>query len=78
MKTTLCKHALHGLGLSPKEAKFAQALVDHCKLDNAANAMFVSRNTAKFHLRNIFSKTGCRNQAELVKVLLVRAWVREE
>lgn len=40
--------------------------------------MFVSRNTAKFHLRNIFSKTGCRNQAELVKVLLVRAWVREE
>lgn len=77
MKTVLCKHALCRLGLSPKEAKFAQALVDHCKLDSAAASMFVSRNTAKFHLRNIFSKTGCKNQAELVKMLLVRAWVRE-
>jgi DNA-binding CsgD family transcriptional regulator len=35
-----------------------------------AQALHVTRNTAKTHLKNIFEKTGTKRQAELVRLLL--------
>ena len=37
---------------------------------DAAEKLGIMRNTARAHLRAIFSKTGVRRQAELVRVML--------
>jgi hypothetical protein len=37
---------------------------------DAAEALNIRRNTARAHLRSIFSKTGVRRQTELVRIFL--------
>ena len=39
-------------------------------LEEAAEALNIRRNTARAHLRSIFSKTGVRRQTELVRLFL--------
>ena len=39
-------------------------------LDEAAELLNIRRNTARAHLRSIFSKTGVRRQTELVRLIL--------
>lgn len=57
-------------GLTPKEAELAQELVQGKGLDETAQALNISANTAKSHLRQVFAKTGAGRQAELVRILL--------
>ena len=40
------------------------------RLEEAAEALNIRRNTARAHLRSIFSKTGVRRQTELVRIML--------
>ena len=56
--------------LTPAEVKLASILTEGKSLDAAAKQLSVSINTAKTHLRSIFSKTGTNRQAELVSLLL--------
>ena len=42
----------------------------HVSLEEAAEALSIRRNTARAHLRSIFSKTGVRRQTELVRIFL--------
>lgn len=56
--------------LTPAEARLAALLVSGLDLNQAAEKSFISRNTAKVQLKSIFSKTGVRRQAELVKLIL--------
>ena len=48
----------------------ALKLVDGASLEEVAEELSIRRNTARAHLRAIFSKTGVRRQTELVRILL--------
>ena len=57
-------------GLTPAEAALAMQLANGLSLDEAAAALAITRNTARAHLRAIFSKTGVTRQTELVRLVL--------
>lgn len=57
-------------GLTPKEATLALRLAAGESLQEAAEELKISPNTARAHLRSIFAKTGVDRQAKLVRVLL--------
>ena len=56
--------------LTPAEAALALLLANGLSLDEAAEQLNIRRNTARAHLRMIFSKTGVTRQTELVRTLL--------
>ena len=56
--------------LTPAEAALALLLVDGMSLDEAADELNIRKNTARAHLRSIFSKTGVTRQTALVRLLL--------
>lgn len=55
---------------TPAETALALELSNGLSLEDAAESLGIMRNTARAHLRAIFSKTGVRRQAELVRVML--------
>lgn len=56
--------------LTRAETALAMELVNGLSLEEAAEALNIRRNTARAHLRSIFSKTGVRRQTELVRIML--------
>lgn len=56
--------------LTPAETLLAIQLANGLSLEEAAEALNIRRNTARAHLRSIFSKTGVRRQTELVRIFL--------
>ena len=56
--------------LTPAETALAMELANGLSLEEAAEALNIRRNTARAHLRSIFSKTGVRRQTELVRIML--------
>jgi DNA-binding CsgD family transcriptional regulator len=56
--------------LTPAETGLALELANGLSLEEAAEALNIRRNTARAHLRSIFSKTGVRRQTELVRIML--------
>lgn len=62
---------LRGLfDLTPAEAGLTRILSMGHTLDEAAADLSISRNTARAHLRAIFSKCGINRQTELVRLVL--------
>ncbi len=57
-------------GLTPAESRLATALANGLSLDDASKNLHISRNTARAHLRSIFSKTGVSQQTQLVSLIL--------
>jgi len=55
---------------TPSEASVAILLADGMTLDEAADKLGIRKNTARAHLRSIFSKTGVKRQTSLVRLLL--------
>ena len=56
--------------LTAAESMLAIQLANGLSLEEAAEALNIRRNTARAHLRSIFSKTGVRRQTELVRLFL--------
>ena len=56
--------------LTAAETMLAIKLANGLSLEEAAEALNIRRNTARAHLRSIFSKTGVRRQTELVRIFL--------
>lgn len=56
--------------LTPREADLCVLLMQGLGLDEIADRLRFSRNTARQHLRQVFQKTGTHRQAELVRLLL--------
>ena len=56
--------------LTPAEASLALLLADGMTLEEAADDLNIRKNTARAHLRSIFSKTGVTRQTALVRLLL--------
>ena len=61
--------------LTPAEAAEARSLTTGLSLDESAEALNISRNTARAHLRSIFSKSGITRQTELMRLMLNSAAV---
>jgi len=57
------------LGITPAEARLAQALATGQTIKEYAATQAVSPETARSHLKNLFRKTGCRRQVELVQLI---------
>lgn len=64
--------------LTPAEAAVARRLAAGLSLEDAASSLDISRNTARAHLRSIFSKSGITRQTELVRLMLNSAVVLGE
>ncbi|VVM67518.1 hypothetical protein PS662_01628 [Pseudomonas fluorescens] len=56
--------------LTPAETGLALELANGLSLEEASQILNIRRNTARAHLRSIFSKTGVRRQTELVRIML--------
>ena len=56
--------------LTPAEARLAAALAEGESLEEAAELLGITRNTARTHLKRIFAKTGTNRQGALVRLLL--------
>jgi DNA-binding CsgD family transcriptional regulator len=68
---TLDSRALRQLfGLTPAETRLAIALVKGKSVKEYAHEGGISPNTARTHVKRIYSKTGVRRQSELVSLLL--------
>jgi DNA-binding CsgD family transcriptional regulator/PAS domain-containing protein len=65
-----CRLLRELFGLTRAEALLATTLAAGLSLDEASRELEVSRNTARAHLRAIFSKTGVTRQADLVRLIL--------
>lgn len=64
--------------LTPAETALAIQLANGLSLEEAAEVLNIKRNTARAHLRSIFSKTGVRRQTELVRIFLNSvAWLSQ-
>lgn len=57
-------------GFTPTEALLAMRLANGASLDEAAEQLNISRNTARTHLRAVFTKTGVSRQTLLVRLIL--------
>jgi DNA-binding CsgD family transcriptional regulator len=64
--------------LTPAEAGVARRLTSGLSLEDAASSLAISRNTARAHLRSIFSKSGITRQTELVRLVLNSAVILGE
>ncbi|MDO5604794.1 MAG: hypothetical protein Q4G25_06490 [Paracoccus sp. (in: a-proteobacteria)] len=60
------RQAARLFGLTPAEERVLAALLPGAGLPGAAAALGIGRETARSHLRSIFSKTGTSRQAELI------------
>ena len=56
-------------GLTPREAEVADALASGSSIDELAESLGISPNTARIHVRALFKKTGTNRQADLVRTL---------
>jgi DNA-binding NarL/FixJ family response regulator len=56
--------------LTPAEADLAALLVQGRALEDAANELSITRNTARTHMKRIFSKTSTHRQGELISLVL--------
>ena len=51
-------------GLTPTETRLAIVLLQHKSVEEAAEILDISLNTARTHLKKLFEKTGTRRQSE--------------
>ena len=55
--------------LTPTELRVLLAVVDEGSVPEVAKALGIAETTAKFHLGNIYAKTGANRQTALIKLI---------
>ena len=55
--------------LSAREMEVLNLIVDGRNNTEIADDLFISYNTVKFHVKNLFKKTNCSNRAELIAAI---------
>ncbi len=51
-----------------REEKVLSLLLDYMSNDEIAKALFVTRDTVKYHLKNIYGKLGARNRLDAIRI----------
>ena len=54
--------------LTPGEARLAELIADGLGVQESAEALGITRNTARTHLKRIYAKAGVHSQADLVRL----------
>jgi DNA-binding CsgD family transcriptional regulator len=54
--------------LTPAESRIFELIADGQALSDIAVVLGIAPSTVKTHLLRVFDKTGCRRQADLVKL----------
>jgi len=57
-------------GLSPRQAALTGLLAEGATLAQAAVALGIAVDTARWHLRTVFERTGTHRQIDLVRLAL--------
>lgn len=57
---------MHLFGLTNREAEVVDHVLAGIGLPEAAGKMGIAHNTARVHLQNVFAKTSCRSQSEII------------
>jgi DNA-binding CsgD family transcriptional regulator/PAS domain-containing protein len=65
------KHLRQQFGLTPAEAALVQLMLDGGSMQAIADRLGIKISTARTHLHRILAKTGTRNQADLMRLLLI-------
>lgn len=60
-----------------KERAIIELVCDGFSNDEIAVALSIAQQTVKFHMSNIFNKTGARNRAHLVSIVLRGGYIDE-
>ena len=60
------------VGLTDKEFEIIQDIINGITNPQIANKNFVSENTVKTHIKNIYAKLGAHSKAEMTKIVLAR------
>jgi DNA-binding CsgD family transcriptional regulator len=69
-KVAIPAEALHSLyALTNAEARLASELTNGCSMEEAAQNLGITANTARSHLKKIFAKTHTKRQGELVRLM---------
>lgn len=55
------------LGLSKREGDVLDCLVDRLSIAEISERLFVSQNTVKYHIKNLYFKLNANNRAELLR-----------
>ena len=67
---TTAEHLRDLYGLTPAEARTAEAVIDADRLQDIADKFRVSLSAIRIHLQHVFEKTDTHRQAELVRLLV--------
>lgn len=59
-----------GLGLTPKQAEAVWSLIHGESIDRQAQDKGLSVDGVRWHFKNIYQRTGCSSQAELVRLVV--------
>lgn len=63
-------------GLSPAEGRLLENLVDNRSLEETADLMGITINTARKYLKTVFDKTSTNRQSQLVRLVMATpAWI---
>lgn len=57
-------------GLTPTEARLAVLLAEGASLQNVAEQLEITEQTARTYCKRIFGKTGTSRQADLVRLVI--------
>lgn len=57
-------------GLTPKEAQIAALLVEGSSIEELAERLGISAQTARWHLKNVFNKASAETQRDLIRMIL--------
>ena len=55
--------------LSAREMEVLKLVMDGRNNTEIADDLFISYNTVKFHIKNLFKKANCSNRAELIAAI---------
>ena len=59
-----------GRELTPAEARVVDQLLQGREMQEVANGLGITLETARFHTKRVLSKTGTRRQTELMRLVL--------
>lgn len=69
------KRINHAVWLTAREQELLRHIVDGCTNQEIADRMFLSVETIKTYRKNLISKLGTKNAAELVQIAIRDKWV---
>ena len=65
----------HGeLNLTPRELEMLTHLAQGCSNGEIAKSAWISENTVKFHLKNLFKKLGVRDRGQAIMIARAMKW----